>query len=176
MCDNCDTLSNSDQEDRDFDGVGDVCDNCRDEYNPEQENSDFPDPPNFSGDACDDDDDGDGLSDLVETGTGIFVNASNTGTNALNPDTDGDGFSDGLEVQAGSNPNSGGDTPPDTDTDGVVNVQDNCTQVPNLGQLDVNHEGFGNICDADVTDDGVVGIPDPPVPMRRETPARSHLL
>jgi hypothetical protein len=56
------------------------------------------------GDACDPDDDGDGLLDDVETDTGIYVNASDTGTDPRNPDTDGDGYSDGDEVAAGSDP------------------------------------------------------------------------
>lgn len=51
------------------------------------------------------DTDGDGASDGVETGTGVFVDASDLGSDPLNPDTDGDGFSDGQEALAGSNPN-----------------------------------------------------------------------
>ena len=41
------------------------------------------------------DDDGDGLSDLAETGTGIYNGTSDYGTDPLNPDTDGDGVCDG---------------------------------------------------------------------------------
>lgn len=47
----------------------------------------------------------DGLPDAVETGTGTFVDSSNTGTNANDPDTDGDGFNDGVEVASGTDPN-----------------------------------------------------------------------
>ncbi|BCX47989.1 phosphoesterase PA-phosphatase [Haloferula helveola] len=50
------------------------------------------------------DTDGDGLSDGVESNTGIFVDAGDTGTNPLLFDTDSDGFRDGLEVEKGSNP------------------------------------------------------------------------
>jgi hypothetical protein len=53
----------------------------------------------------DSDDDNDGLADLVETDTGYFVSASNTGTDPNNPDTDGDGFVDGAEVLASNDPN-----------------------------------------------------------------------
>jgi hypothetical protein len=53
----------------------------------------------------DDDDDGDGLLDTVETGTGIFVSASDTGTFPFDPDSDGDGIDDGVEVDRGSDPN-----------------------------------------------------------------------
>ncbi|MEY4243612.1 MAG: hypothetical protein RLZZ245_1197 [Verrucomicrobiota bacterium] len=49
-------------------------------------------------DALDDDDDGDGLLDGVETNTGIYVSAEDSGTNPLLADTDGDGFSDGEEL------------------------------------------------------------------------------
>ena len=53
----------------------------------------------------DPDDDGDGLDDGVETGTGVFLSPQDTGTDPLNPDTDGDGVPDGVEVEAGSDPN-----------------------------------------------------------------------
>ena len=43
----------------------------------------------------DEDDDGDGLDDLNETGTGTYVNESDTGTDPLDPDTDNDGICDG---------------------------------------------------------------------------------
>jgi hypothetical protein len=46
------------------------------------------------------DTDSDGLDDAVETNTGVFVSASNTGTNPNAADTDGDGVPDGLEVRA----------------------------------------------------------------------------
>lgn len=50
------------------------------------------------------DSDGDGLSDGVETNSGEFVNAMDTGTDPTTADTDGDGQSDGAEVAGGSNP------------------------------------------------------------------------
>ena len=56
-------------------------------------------------DATDPDDDNDGLTDAVETNTGIFVDATNTGSNPFNADTDGDGMNDKAEVDAGRNPN-----------------------------------------------------------------------
>jgi beta-glucanase (GH16 family) len=53
----------------------------------------------FTGDR-----DGDGLSDLQETNTGIFVSSTNTGTDPDVADTDGDGLDDGFEVANGTNP------------------------------------------------------------------------
>ncbi len=44
------------------------------------------------------DSDLDGLSDSVETNTGEYRGATNTGTDPRNPDTDGDGLMDGEEV------------------------------------------------------------------------------
>ena len=52
------------------------------------------------------DTDSDGILDAYETGTGIYVSLSNTGSNPTVADTDGDGLNDGDEVkQYGSNPN-----------------------------------------------------------------------
>jgi len=49
--------------------------------------------------------DRDELGDGVETGTGVFVSPSDTGSSPTNPDTDGDGANDGVEVLAGTDPN-----------------------------------------------------------------------
>lgn len=58
------------------------------------------------------DTDRDGLSDAVETNTGVYVSATDTGSHPAAYDTDGDFVSDGAEVLAGSNPVSpGADVP-----------------------------------------------------------------
>jgi uncharacterized repeat protein (TIGR02543 family) len=54
--------------------------------------------------AVDADSDSDGLTDSVETNTGVFVSESNTGTNPNNADTDADGVPDGLEVKEKTSP------------------------------------------------------------------------
>jgi len=48
----------------------------------------------------------------------------------------------------------------DQDRDLVANVTDNCTVVRNTLQLDVDDDGYGNACDADLTNDGVVNFAD----------------
>lgn len=44
----------------------------------------------------------------------------------------------------------------DADFDGVFDTRDNCTLVANAAQCDTNHDGFGNHCDADLNNDGIV--------------------
>ena len=77
--------------------------------------------------------DEDGLADSVETNTGIFVDASDTGTNPNSADTDGDGLSDAVETgtgvyvsatDTGSNPNLD-----DTDGDGLSDAVETGTGV-----------------------------------------------
>jgi hypothetical protein len=84
--------------------------------------------------AYEGDRDGDGIIDRYETGTGIYVSATDTGSSPTNPDTDnddlgdgvelntyhtdpnrsdtdGDGFGDGFEVTTGFNPASAASSP-----------------------------------------------------------------
>jgi hypothetical protein len=93
----------------DFDGdlISDFNDNCVLVFNPGQEDFDG----DQLGDVCDDDDDNDGLLDVVETNTGTFISALDTGTDPMNTDTDADGFTDDLEVAEGSDPTDPGSTP-----------------------------------------------------------------
>ena len=57
------------------------------------------------------DSDKDGLLDGVETNTGQFVSASNTGTDPNKQDTDEDGFSDDTEISQGTDPTDANDIP-----------------------------------------------------------------
>ncbi len=57
------------------------------------------------------DTDGDGLSDLVESGTFIFADENDTGSDPTLADSDGDGARDGFEVMKGSDPNNFSDLP-----------------------------------------------------------------
>jgi Bacterial TSP3 repeat len=67
------------------------------------------------------DTDGDGLSDAVETGTGVFVSKTDTGSNPAKADSDGDGISDAAEVNGNpaTNPNKA-----DSDGDGYSDPEE----------------------------------------------------
>jgi hypothetical protein len=51
-------------------------------------------------------------------------------------------------------------TAADTDRDGLADTCDNCTLVANPAQRDTDGDGYGNWCDADLTNDGVVNFGD----------------
>ena len=65
------------------------------------------------------DTDGDGLKDGAESGTGVWVNAANTGTDPLTKDTDKDGLRDDVETNSGTFLNAGntGTDPNNADSD-----------------------------------------------------------
>lgn len=112
--DNCPLISNPDQADLDNDSLGNLCDNDidGDGLSNIQETSLGTDPYNP-------DSDGDGLSDSAEVNT--------HGTNPLSRDTDGDGLTDGIEVNTyGTNPliSNKGDVAPAGAADGQINVAD----------------------------------------------------
>ncbi|MFK7828492.1 MAG: thrombospondin type 3 repeat-containing protein [Congregibacter sp.] len=85
------SLSGATIPDQDDDGVPDLTDNCPSISNSVQQDTDG----DSLGDACDSDDDNDGLTDSEE---------SSIGTNPLLVDTDGDGFADSEEVDFETNP------------------------------------------------------------------------
>lgn len=151
---------NDDDPDRDGDGVGDAVDNCPDVPNPDQTDTDG----DGLGDACDetpgdDDADDDGLSDAREVRTHR--------SDPFLPDSDDDGHRDGEEARADSglsNPSSTPEVPGDgldndlggvvdedydVDSDGWGNAIDNCPEMPNEFQADVDGDGEGDLCDLD---------------------------
>lgn len=48
----------------------------------------------------------------------------------------------------------------DSDSDGVNDDIDNCINTANANQRDSNNDGFGNVCDADLDDNGFVNFAD----------------
>jgi hypothetical protein len=48
----------------------------------------------------------------------------------------------------------------DADTDGILDGVDNCRLIANPTQLDSNGDGYGNLCDADLNNSGVVTTAD----------------
>lgn len=139
--------------DPDGDGLSGPADNCPTVANPSQENDDrnfidlspFYGPDDLTwinsdnlGNACDPDDDNDGLADLAEV-------AGCNGSGPLNPlirDTDGDRRLDNAECLLGSNPADAGSVPttivaPDADADGAPDALD-----PNDADQDTDDDGL----------------------------------
>ncbi|MEL7450497.1 MAG: peptidoglycan DD-metalloendopeptidase family protein [Pseudomonadota bacterium] len=48
----------------------------------------------------------------------------------------------------------------DADTDGIPDFADNCSAVANADQRDTDLDGYGNVCDADLSNDGAVNFTD----------------
>ncbi|NND61133.1 MAG: hypothetical protein HKN49_12780 [Gammaproteobacteria bacterium] len=48
----------------------------------------------------------------------------------------------------------------DTDSDGILDANDNCTEVANPAQIDTDGDGYGNFCDPDLNNDGLVNFID----------------
>ena len=68
------------------------------------------------------DSDGDGVWDVYETNSGVYLGPTNTGTDPTRFDTDGDGASDGLEVQVGTDPNDANSVPFAVPVTGVLGL------------------------------------------------------
>jgi hypothetical protein len=163
--------------DSDADAVPDSIDNCPTHPNPAQSDTDG----DGLGDACDSDDDDDGLPDDYESAhvclaalvpdAGTDADADGLthleefglGTDPCDADSDDDGLPDGVEIHGlgafGTDP-----LDPDSDGDQALDGSDNCPKPFheetsrsgfNPDQSDVDGDGLGDVCDPDADDDGI---------------------
>lgn len=105
------------------------------------------------------DPDGDGLGspkDFVissEAPEGYVDNKADNCPDVYNPDlrdTDGDGKGDACDPSPGTDPGGEEESEPpadDPDQDGIVSSQDNCPEVYNPRQSDIDANGIGDACD-----------------------------
>lgn len=189
--DNCPSIANTDQknvldpvgsadaigdvcDDSDNDGVNDSRDNCPAVANSNQLNNDQAaeggaGQPPLRGDACDDDDDGDGFKDPpgpAEDKCPFTPTATNTGDECAG-DFDNDTIPDSsdncpavpntnqanttgkdINAQGVSQPDSIGDACDDSDQDGFNDAVDSCPGKRNLA-LDSDNDGIDDACDSD---------------------------
>ncbi len=170
-------------DDQDKDGIADLNDNCPHHDNTEQWDKDG----DGLGNKCDPDIDGDGFNNDLELLSGTsawdastFPNTQdddgdsiandqdncpnlanikqkyldNDGIgNACDKDIDGDGFFNSIELSIGTKPWDLLSKPFDTDKDGIADLLDNCPNQANQQQLDLDRDGLGNKCDNDMDGD-----------------------
>jgi len=101
-------------------------------------------------------------SDVVSGGGGESISANYTAEHTTGQPTIGESSSTNYNNYAGFWHAATGAPAPDTDGDGVPDNIDNCYLTVNPGQQNTNSgvDGYGNMCDADLDNNGNVGITD----------------
>ena len=162
--DNCPNANNPDQKDQDEDGTGDACDpdldgdginndddNCAALSNPEQVDSDG----DGEGDACDEDTDGDGvLNESDNCPDTSNVGQADLDNDGIGDECDEDIDGDGVLNEDDEFPNDPSEQT-DNDEDGIGDAADNCTDVANPDQANLDGDEWGDACDEDKDGDGV---------------------
>ena len=155
--------------DCDDDGTQDNEDNCPIVANENQQNTDEADD---GGDACDPDDDNDGINDDIPDNCPFIPNMDQLDNDtdeegdACDDDDDNDGIKDDAPdncqfVANAEQKNNDGDTmgdacDPDDDNDGINDdAPDNCPFIANADQLDNDMDNMGDVCDSDDDNDMV---------------------
>lgn len=123
----------------------------------------------------DSDSDGDALSVVLESATSAQGNSLELTGNAISYQLLGvlssnDSFRYRAEDTSGALSNSVLVTlsPSDLDGDGVVDALDNCTELPNAEQADMDSDLIGDLCDLDPDGDGAPGTSGIPFQSGRE--------
>jgi len=172
--DNCLRAYNPDQGDADGDEFGDACDNCLEVSNRDQFDFDG----DLLGNACDLDLDGDDILNVDDNCAevpnplvdGIQLDLDGDGFgDACDTDIDGDGLTnleDACPMDATITSPSGAERElcfPDVDGDGISEVgaiPDVCPGFFDPDQLDMDGDGQGDACDADIDGDSFINALD----------------